>query len=129
MGIYLMDKSYRITTSGGAGSAIAVVGGSAAGDCTLPVAANAAKVLGITTTSQSETNRAISVRKAGVAEATAAGPIAIGDPVNIADAQGRVKAVNEASGTRVHCIGFAESPASAAGDIIQVFLSIHEFTA
>lgn len=129
MGIYLMDKSYRITNAGGAVSMRALVAGSITGQCTLPSVSNAGKLLGVSVTSQTEVGSAISVRKAGVAEVTAAGAIAVGDAVNVADTSGRVKAINETAGTKVQCLGFAETPAVSAGDIIQVFISIHERTA
>jgi hypothetical protein len=129
MAIYLMDKTYRISASGGIASARAVVAGSSAGYCDLPAAANAGNILGVTVTSQTELARGISVRKAGIADVAAAGAIAAGSPVNIADVQGRVKTVNEATGTKVQCIGFAETSAAQAGDIIEVFISIHERTA
>ncbi len=129
MAIYVMDKTYRISTTGGVSSASVVVSGGEAGDCALPAAANAGNILGIAVTSQSESGRAVSVRKAGTAEVVAAGAIAAGDPVNIADTSGRVKAINEAAATKVQCVGFAETSATAAGDIIEVFISIHERTA
>jgi len=128
MAIYVMDKSYRISNIGGASSAKVVVAGDA-GYCALPSAANAGKILGVTVTSQTEAGRALSVRKAGTAEVTAAGVIEVGDPVNIADNTGRVKTVSETGGTKVQCLGFAETAAAQAGDIIEVFLSIHERTA
>lgn len=129
MAIYLMDKSYRITTSGGVASGRVVVAGSVAEQCALPAAANAGKLLGITMTSQTEAGRAVAVRKAGIAQVVAAGAITVGAPVNIADSSGRVKAVSESAGTKVQCLGFAETSAAAAGDLIEVFISIHERTA
>jgi len=129
MAIYLMDKTYRINTTGGAASARVVVAGAATGQCALPAAANAGKILGVTVTSQPEIGRGISVRKAGIAEVVAAASIAPGSPVNIADATGRIKAVNESAGTKVQCLGFAETGATTAGDIVEVFISIHERTA
>jgi hypothetical protein len=128
MAIYLMDKSYRIATTGGTPSGRVVVAGSTAGQCAVPAAANAGKILGVAVTSQTELGRSLSVRKAGTAEVTAAGAIAVGDPVNIADDAGRVKTVNESSGIKVQCLGFAETPAATAGDMIEVFISIHERT-
>lgn len=129
MAIYLMDKTYRSITSGGIPSARVVVAGTVTGQCQLPSAANATKILGVTVTSQAELGRGISVRKAGIASVVAAAPVAAGVPVNIADATGRVKGITEAAGTRVQCVGFAESAAVQAGDLIDVFISIHERTA
>lgn len=129
MAIYLMDKTYRNITSGGIPSARVVVAGNITGQCRLPSAANAGNILGVTVTSQAELGRGISVRKAGIASVVAAGPVAAGVPVTIADATGRVKGITETAGTRVQCVGFSESAATQAGDLIDVFLSIHERTA
>lgn len=129
MPIYLMDKAYRVATPGGVGANRVVVQGAQVGECTVPAAANAGAILGVTMHSQSQSGRAVAVRKAGIAEVVASAPIAVGSPVNIADAGGKVKAVNETAGTRVNCIGFAETAAAADGDIVEVFLAIHERTA
>jgi hypothetical protein len=129
MPIYLMDKAYRITTSGGVAANRVVVQGNAAGECALPGSSNAPGILGVTVHSQGTSGRNVSVRKAGIAEVVASGAITVGAPVNIAGSTGKVKAVTESTGTKVNCIGFAETPASADGDIIEVFLSIHERTA
>ncbi|MCX7718803.1 MAG: DUF2190 family protein [Candidatus Sumerlaeaceae bacterium] len=129
MPIYLMDKTYRVATPSGVAANRVVVQGPLAGDCALPAEANAGAILGVTVHAQPSAGRSVSVRKAGIAEVTAAGPIPAGAPVNIADAAGRVKAVNEPADTRVQCLGFAETRAAAAGDIIDVFISIHERTA
>jgi hypothetical protein len=126
MPIYLMDKAYRITTGGGVASGRVVVQGAAAGECTLPNAANAGSILGVTVHGQSVPGRNVSVRKAGIVEVVAGGAITVGAPVNIHGATGKVKAITEASSTKVNCLGFAETPATADGDVIEVFLSIHE---
>lgn len=70
--------------------------------------------------------RNIQVAKSGIVRVIAAGAIAVGAPVNINDNQGRVKAVNEAGGTLVHVLGYAETAAANAGDIIHVFLAPHD---
>jgi hypothetical protein len=129
MSIYLMDKAYKVTTADGVLANRVVVAGAASGECALPAAANAGSILGVTVFSQSEVGRSVSVRKAGTVEVVAAGAIAVGAPVNIADNLGRVKAISESSGTKVQCVGFAENAATAAGDVIEVMLSFHERTA
>jgi hypothetical protein len=126
MPIYLMDKAYKITGSGGSAANRIVVQGGAAGECTLPGAANAGSILGVTVHSQTTAGRSVAVRKAGIAEVVAGGAIAVGSPVNIAGASGKVKAVSESSGTKVNCLGFAETAASVDGDIIEVFISMHQ---
>lgn len=126
MAIYLMDKTYRISTSGGVASRRVVVAGNATGQCKLPAEANEAKILGVTVTSQPELGRGISVRKAGIAEVVAAGAITPGSPVVIADNTGRVKQAGEVGGTASNVLGFAETGASNAGDVVEVFISIHQ---
>ena len=106
-----------------------VVQGTNAGECKLPAAANEAKILGVTVQSQSRQNKSVAVRKAGIAEVIAAGAITVGSPVNIAGSTGKAKAISETAGTKINCLGFAETAASADGDIIEVFISLHERTA
>ncbi len=62
----------------------------------------------------------ISIVKRGIFPMIAAGVIAQGDEVNIADAFGRVKTVNEIAGTAVHVVGKATRPTGAANDIVYV---------
>jgi hypothetical protein len=116
MSQHILDKAYRITDSGGVEAGRAV-----------PGAANAAGVLGVTTHDQSLEGGNVSVRKAGIVRAVAAGAIPLGSPVNVAGSSGKVKAVNETS-TQVNCLGFAESAALQDGDIVEVFLCPHERT-
>lgn len=126
MPVYLLDRAYTITDASGVGANLVVVQDTNDGECALPGAANAAKVLGVTTHAQSNQNEGVSVRKAGIASVVAAGAISVGDPVNVAGTSGKVKAVNEAASTKVNCLGFAETTAAADGDIIDVFISVHE---
>ncbi|MCD6384204.1 DUF2190 family protein [Candidatus Sumerlaeota bacterium] len=126
MSNYILDKAYTITSENGVQAYRVVVVGSNPGECQLPSAANDGKILGVTLFSQENKGRNVTVRKAGIARCVAAGAINLGDPVNIADSSGKVKAINESSGTHINCVGFAETSASADGDIIEVFLSFHE---
>lgn len=126
MPVYLLDKAYKITDEDGVGAHLVVVQGTNDGECALPGAANDDTILGVTTHSQLAQNEAVSVRKAGIASVVAAGVIGAGAPVNIAGTSGKVKAINETSGTKVNCLGFAETTAAADGDIIDVFISIHQ---
>jgi hypothetical protein len=126
---YILDKAYKVTDANGVDANLVVVQGTNAGECALPGAANAGAILGVTMHSQSLQNKNVSVRKAGIASAVAAGAISVGVPVNIAGTSGKVKAIDETSGTKINCVGFAETAASADGDIIDVFLSLHERTA
>jgi len=129
MANYILDKAYEVTDANGVPAHRVVVQGANAGQCALPASANAGAILGVTVHSQSLEGRNVAVRKAGIARVEAAGAIGLGAPVNIAGTSGKVKAVDEASGTKINCVGFAETAASADGDIIEVFLSFHERTA
>lgn len=126
---YILDKAYKVTDANGVDANLVVVQGTNAGECALPGAANAGAILGVTMHSQSLQNKNVSVRKAGIASVVAAGAISVGAPVNVAGTSGKVKAIDETSGTKINCVGFAETAASADGDIIDVFLSLHERTA
>jgi hypothetical protein len=88
-----IDKSYRITNSGGVSAHRAVVRAVDPAACQLPAAANAGAFLGITTHVQNRTGRLVAVRRSGFAVAEAAGVITVGAPVAIADALGRVRAI------------------------------------
>jgi len=126
MSNYILDKAYTVTDAGGVDAFRVVVQGGVAGECALPAGQNADGVLGVTTHAQ-EQNRNVSVRKAGVARVEAAGVIAVGEAVNVAAATGKVKSVSdENTGTKVKVIGFAETAAAANGDVIEVFISLHE---
>ena len=129
MSSYILDKAYSVAVTNGVGAYRVVVQGTSAGEATLPGAANAGAILGATVHSQSREGGHVAVRKAGIARVIAAGAIGVGAPVNVAGTGGDVKAINESTGTRIQCLGFAETPAGAAGDIIDVFISIHERTA
>ena len=126
---YILDKAYKVTDANGVDANLVVVQGTNAGECALPGAANAGAILGVTMHSQSLQNKNVSVRKAGIASVVAAGAISVGVPVNVAGTSGKVKAIDETSGTKINCVGLAETAASADGDIIDVFLSLHERTA
>jgi hypothetical protein len=126
---YLLDRAYKITDANGVGANLVVVQGTNAGECKLPASANDGNILGVTVHAQSRQNKSVAVRKAGVAEVIAAGAITVGSPVNVAGSSGKVKAIDETGGTKINCLGFAETAASADGDIIEVFISLHERTA
>ena len=129
MSHYILDKAYRILDADGVPANRVVVQGTNGGECQAPDAANAGGILGITIYSQSLQNQSVAVRKAGIARVVAAGGIDPGAPVNIADATGKVKAIDEEAGTKINCVGFAETAAIADGDIIEVFISLHQRTA
>lgn len=128
MAHYILDKAYKVAEAAGVEAYRAVAYGTSAGECMYPAATNADSILGVTTHSQSLQNQNVSVRKAGIARVTAAGAIAIGNAVRVAGTGGKVEAITiDASGI-AHCLGFAETAAVANGDIIEVFISIHQRT-
>jgi hypothetical protein len=126
MSSYILDKAYAIEEANGVGAYVVAVQGTAAGGAKLPTAANAGAILGVTVHSQSLQGANVAVRKAGIARVKAAGEIALGAPVNVAGTSGKVKAIDETEGTAVNCLGFAETAAAADGDVIEVFISLHE---
>ncbi|MBI3737207.1 DUF2190 family protein [Candidatus Sumerlaeota bacterium] len=126
MSSYLLDKAYSIDEANGVGAYRVVVQGNSPGEAKLPAAANAGKILGVTVHSQTRRGANVAVRKAGIARVTAAGAIDAGAPVNIAGATGKVKAIDEASDSHIECLGYAETAAAADGDLIEVFISLHE---
>lgn len=129
MSSYILDKAYSIDEVAGVAAYRAVVHGTASGEAKLPAGANGGNILGVTVHGQSRQGGHVAVRKAGIARVTAAGAISIGAPVNINGTSGKVKAINETTGTAIQALGFAETSAAADGDIIEVFISIHERTA
>ena len=129
MSSYILDKAYAIEDAGGVEAFLAVIQGTNAGDAGLPAAANDGSILGVTVHGQTRQGGHVAVRKAGIARVVAAGAISLGAPVNISGTSGKVKAINEAASTKIECLGFAETAASADGDVIEIFISIHERTA
>ena len=129
MSNYILDKAYAIDEETGVGACLAVVQATDAGKARLPAGANAGSILGVTVHGQALKGANVAVRKAGIARVKAAGPIAVGAPVNVAGDGGKVKAIGEEPGTKINCLGFAETAASADGDIVEVFIALHERTA
>ena len=129
MASYILDKAYAINQANGVGANLVVVQNTQPGEAKSPAAANAGSILGVTVHSQTLQGANVAVRKAGIAKVVASGAISVGAPVNIAGATGKVKAINEAASTKINCLGFAETAATADGDIIEVFISLHERTA
>ncbi len=71
----------------------------------------------------------VGIQNFGEAVVVAASAFAVDAPLNIADTQGRVKAVSEAAGVVVNLVGYARSAASAAGDHVTVDLQFGRYTA
>ena len=123
----LSSTTHKITDSGGVTANKVVVQGTNAYECKLPTAANAGSILGVTAEAQSTQNKQVRVQTAGVARITAADAISVGDPVNIHGTTGKVKTVNEATGTLVNVVGQALTAASADGDVIEVALNFDKY--
>lgn len=146
MSVYILNKAYSIDEQEGVGMYKCVVNGDNPGDCKLPPAGIHNKTfLGITTHSQQCRGTNVAVRKAGIAKVMASGKIRLGAPVMMAvDGSGKVVEIIEpAFNDQLHgawlvfnfldddqcmveCIGFAETPAEKDGDIIKVFISMHQ---
>ena len=98
MSSYILDKAYAIDETSGVSAYRVLVQGTSAGEAKLPAASNAGKILGVSVHSQSLAKANVAVRKAGIAKVVAAGAIALGAPVNVADATGKVKAIKRNHG-------------------------------
>lgn len=126
MSHYILDVAYRITDPEGVEANRVMVQGTNAGECTAPPIPNAGAILGVTVYDQPLQNQSVALRKAGIARVVAVGPVQVGDAVNISGNSGRVKAIDEPASTKINCLGFAETAAIADGDIIEVFISLHQ---
>ena len=123
---YILDKAYKITDASGVGANLVVVQGTNAGECAAPAAENAGAILGVTVHSQTLQNQNVSIRKAGIARVVASGAVSVGDPVNVAGTSGKIQTITVDASGKANCLGFAETAAAADGDIIEVFISLHE---
>lgn len=123
---YVLDKTYRITSSGGVGRYLAVGIGANDGDCQLPTSASQL-AYGITQEAQPNQNENVIVRKYGISRAYANSPINKGDYVEVAGSSGYLQTANlttlPATATLHNVVGIAESSASASGQIFFVFLA------
>lgn len=150
MGELLLTKAYRLTTSIEVGKLTAlVVDSSAYADgIRVPTGANDGPVAGVARESilpdnvqdysggtynivsgtawpansypTSSKGLRVSTVIEGIIRCVAAGAITRGAEVNIADNQGRIKAVSEVAGTLVYFVGEALDAASAVNDVIRV---------
>lgn len=67
--------------------------------------------------------RSIAYRMAGITRVIAAAAFVTGARLNIADSQGRVKAVSEAGGTEVQEVGWALDAATQTGDVVRMMIT------
>jgi hypothetical protein len=104
-----------------------LVAGTNADECKRPAAANAE---GIAIAGHDADNgQDVSAYDFGYMNLVTASAIAVNDNVNIANVEGRVKAVSEAAGVVVHRVGKARSAATAAGQYVKVKLKFDRYTA
>lgn len=68
------------------------------------------------------TGRGVAYRMVGISRVVAGAAFAAGARLNIADSQGRVKAIDETAGTLVNEVGWALEAAAAAGDVVRAFI-------
>jgi hypothetical protein len=124
-------RTYKITDAAGVLIYRAVVQGTNAGEVAKPGAANAGKFIGITQEAQATQNKSVRVQEFGRTFAVAAGVIAVGDAVNIADTAGKLQScqtgyvATPGTGALVYCLGFARTAAGADADIFEVELQPH----
>lgn len=91
MSNYVLDRAYRVEEAAGVARYRAVVAGNGNGTCRYPAGANAGGVLGISMHAQTHENKAVTVRRLGIAPCEAAGPVAVGSYVCVAGNDGRIK--------------------------------------
>jgi hypothetical protein len=114
-------KTFTLNDPAGSERFKVLVQGVGAMEVKRPAGPNAAKIRGVAVGTRINGD-GVSVRTEGEFPIRAASAIAVGDDVNIADTDGRVKTVNEAAGTRVFLVGEALTPATQANDIVIVDL-------
>jgi hypothetical protein len=122
---YVLDKTYKIVTSGGVGQYRAVAPGTNDGECALPGGSNLL-ALGITQEAQANQNENVAVRKYGISRAYASGTVTKGDYVEVAGSTGALRKADlttvPGAATLHHVLGIAETTVTD-GEIFFVFLS------
>jgi hypothetical protein len=124
MPVYLLDTAFEVEELNGVAAHRVVVRGTQPNRCAYPAGANAADILGVTTDLAGQ-GRGVAVRRLGKAMVEAAGVIAAGSRVCIADNQGRVKAAVRASAVtgvvgNNNAIRWTARPHATAGNAIVV---------
>jgi len=124
----VLDQTFKITDAAGVLQYRAVVQGTSAGECKKPAAANDPGFLGITQEAQATQYKGVGLRMLGVSRVTAAGVIAVGAHIRIADTAGKVESaesdviVAPGSAKVNYSIGTALSAAAADNDVIFAFI-------
>lgn len=123
MSAYILDKAYAIDENGGVPAYTVVVPGEKTGDARIAGSYNPPVVLGVTVHSQTLQGANVAVRKAGIARVIAADSIPVGVPV-IVTPGGKVARTSEGEISNV--LGFSETAAEKPGDVLEVFLAMHQ---
>lgn len=100
---------------------LAVVAGSAAARAQLPAAAGA-RALGISGLGADAAGKQFPVIILGLAKATAAAAIAVGDPVEAAGVSGKLQKAAPALGANANIVGYAMSAAAATDDVFDLLV-------
>lgn len=117
-------KTYTINDPAGSERFRVLVQGVGAMEVKRPAGANASKIRGVAERTRPDGD-GVSVRSEGEYPVRIAGPVAVGDYLNIANAAGDVKTVDEAvAGTDVFLAGEALTAGGQAGDIVIVDLKL-----
>lgn len=119
LGIGRITKIFR--GAGGCAAKRVLVRGPQPNEAANPAGANAGNLAGVSYDSAAD-GKDVALSEYAYPEVEVAGPVVYGALLNVADAGGRVKTVNEAVGTRVTLAGVAESAATAAGQKIKINL-------
>lgn len=120
-------RTKRFKGAEGAGARRVLVNGDAENEAKNAGGANAGSLAGVTWDSAKD-GESVALQEYGYAEIETSAAIAYGADVNVAADggnaanRGRIKAVNEATGTVVNLVGKAEQTATAAGQRIRVNL-------
>ena len=120
---YVLDKTY--IADGALTQYAVVLYGATTGHVKAPAAALDRTIAGVVQETASASGDTVRVRKMGISKVIASEAISVGIAVGINDIEGRVKDPTVwASGDGV--VGYADTPASASGDIIDCWLGIRE---
>ena len=123
LGIDRQQKIYRNAGGDPCPRYAVLVNGPDTGECELPGAANAGSLAGVSY-GKADADEAVALSEHNYEKVRVAGAIPLHSRVNVADAQGRIKAVDEAGGTAVTLVGVAEEEATAADHEIVVNLRL-----
>jgi len=104
---------------------VAVLDTAAEGGVKRPAGAGAGNIAGVLRDTEHEAGKYASYQVAGIAKVTVSEAVAVGDMLIVADVQGRVKPKGTgAHNSGVGIVGRAISPATTAGSLVKVILTI-----